>query len=306
MQPRKEPLPSSDEPARGRTSPRIAAGSGARISQPPRIARAGAVVDVVHRRAGKGRRVPVALCAVAHDQGLLEAPGSHPVSRTASRQARAHHAPRGRRCAGSNRIHKPGSALTSETTSPARTPRLASRIPTANRPVVEMQFRNRANTSAGPARDTGPAHRAAATARNMHRGKRCVVYMHLPLRSSKFLSANRHGNSTHCAVCGAALHPKRASRRQRFCSDRCRDEHRRTRNFAKKGRTRYPNSGGTTIKRKSREKSSAWRSETVGRLPAISWSEIIEIEVIEAHDWEPVISSDGVKSWRHVVDFPRL
>ena len=119
-----------------------------------------------------------------------------------------------------------------------------------------------------------------------------------PFACEQVRQRKRHGNSTHCVVCGAPLHPKRASRRQRFCSDRCRDEHRRMRNFEKKGTTRYPHSGGPQPSEKEEEKSNACRSETVGRPPPIKRSEIIEIEVIEAHDWEPVISSDGVKSWQ--------
>jgi hypothetical protein len=44
-------------------------------------------------------------------------------------------------------------------------------------------------------------------------------------------SRKRNGNCATCANCSEPLHPKRGSRRQRFCSYRCRDEARRNRNF---------------------------------------------------------------------------
>jgi hypothetical protein len=48
----------------------------------------------------------------------------------------------------------------------------------------------------------------------------------------------RAGNASRCLVCGSAIKPRRASRRQRYCSFRCRDEARRARNFAASGATR--------------------------------------------------------------------
>jgi hypothetical protein len=41
----------------------------------------------------------------------------------------------------------------------------------------------------------------------------------------------RAGNAAKCLVCGSRLKPKRARRRQKYCSSRCRDEARRDRNF---------------------------------------------------------------------------
>jgi hypothetical protein len=46
------------------------------------------------------------------------------------------------------------------------------------------------------------------------------------------LARRRHGNASSCARCGTPLRPKHASRRQRYCSYRCRDTARRERNFA--------------------------------------------------------------------------
>jgi hypothetical protein len=48
----------------------------------------------------------------------------------------------------------------------------------------------------------------------------------------------RAGNASACATCGERLRPKRGSRRQRYCSYRCRDEARRARNFANLATTR--------------------------------------------------------------------
>jgi hypothetical protein len=49
--------------------------------------------------------------------------------------------------------------------------------------------------------------------------------------------ARRNGNASTCEACGAPLRPKRGSRRQKYCSYRCRDEARRGRNFANSGQT---------------------------------------------------------------------
>jgi hypothetical protein len=48
----------------------------------------------------------------------------------------------------------------------------------------------------------------------------------------------RAGNASACATCGKPLRPKRGSRRQCYCSYRCRDEARRARNFADLAATR--------------------------------------------------------------------
>jgi hypothetical protein len=50
--------------------------------------------------------------------------------------------------------------------------------------------------------------------------------------------SRRAGNATRCLVCGSATSPRRASRRQKYCSYHCRDEARRARNFAASGATR--------------------------------------------------------------------
>ena len=65
-----------------------------------------------------------------------------------------------------------------------------------------------------------------------------------PENSLRVLTAQalplRAGNATRCLVCGSTVNPRRASRRQKYCSYRCRDEARRARNFAASGATRTP------------------------------------------------------------------
>src|SRR5262249_17982319 len=63
-----------------------------------------------------------------------------------------------------------------------------------------------------------------------------------PENSLRILTAQalplRAGNATLCLVCGSTINPRRASRRQKYCSYCCRDEARRARNFAASGATR--------------------------------------------------------------------
>ena len=63
------------------------------------------------------------------------------------------------------------------------------------------------------------------------------------IASAQALRPHRHGNAPTCDTCGAVIVAKRGSRRQRFCSPKCRDTARRERNFHKIGRARYPRSG---------------------------------------------------------------
>ena len=110
--------------------------------------------------------------------------------------------------------------------------------------------------------------------------------------------AKKARQATRCAVCGALFRPKRASRCHAIL----------LRPAAAK------NIGEGEISRKSEGPaillaachelpkipavSSGISKEEIGsRGHAIPWPEIIETEVIEAHDWEPVTSSDGVKNW---------
>ncbi len=56
-------------------------------------------------------------------------------------------------------------------------------------------------------------------------------------RPANQFAPRRNGNAHACASCGTKLKPKRGSRRQRFCSPRCRSHARRDRNFSTTGHT---------------------------------------------------------------------
>jgi hypothetical protein len=79
----------------------------------------------------------------------------------------------------------------------------------------------------------------------------------------------RNGNARTCAACGAALKPKRGSRRQRYCGFECRDRARRDRNFSAFGATRKGSGHlGQAIPRSvqnSSEISSSRKGENAGR-----------------------------------------
>ena len=117
------------------------------------------------------------------------------------------------------------------------------------------------------------------------------------IASAQALRPHRHGNAPTCDTCGAVIVAKRGSRRQRFCSTKCRDAARRSRNFQKMGKTRYPHSGVPRSAKNSLGTSNTFETDFADRGPRISRHRIIEIEVIAAHDWEPVTSADGVVSW---------
>jgi uncharacterized protein (UPF0248 family) len=104
----------------------------------------------------------------------------------------------------------------------------------------------------------------------------------------------RHGNSAWCAVCRVAINPKRASRRQKYCSPRCRDEARRRRNFAEFAKVRYPSGGVPRPVKNSVVNSASSKGEFAGRGAAIPWHRIIEVEVVHPHVWARVVSANGV------------
>jgi hypothetical protein len=97
---------------------------------------------------------------------------------------------------------------------------------------------------------------------NRHRARGQYVGRHTQALS------RRNGNDSTCAVCGEAITPKRGSRRQRYCSDRCRDDARRARNFEISGRTRYPTTRNPRSVKNSYAKSTACEAAFVGRAPA--------------------------------------
>ena len=106
--------------------------------------------------------------------------------------------------------------------------------------------------------------------------------------------AGRAGNALVCTNCGAAIIPKRASRRQRYCSYKCRDEARRARNFAISATTRR---GGPLIPRPVQNNSVRSRScegdfhDRASGMPRA----VIELEILGGRKWHEVLSPDGVR-----------
>ena len=107
--------------------------------------------------------------------------------------------------------------------------------------------------------------------------------------------ALRNGNSATCLNCAGPITPKRGSRRQRFCCDRCRDEARRSRNNAICGRARYPSGPVPRSVENSRDNSSTCNGGFGGR--ASARRRAIQVEIIDAHAWTRVTSHDGVAGW---------
>ena len=106
-----------------------------------------------------------------------------------------------------------------------------------------------------------------------------------------------HGNAPSCSTCGAAIVAKRGSRRQRYCSPKCRDAARRERNFQKIGLARYPRSGVPRSTKKSRSASEASTAGLADQRNRVSRRRLIEIEVIAPHEWKSATSTDSVVSW---------
>ena len=118
----------------------------------------------------------------------------------------------------------------------------------------------------------------------------------VPHRASAIRNQGGHaGNAIYCQHCGAKLHPKRASRRQLYCSYRCRDEARRARNFAVSATTRR---GRPAIPRSVENQplvSTSCKDGFAARTPSIIGPQIvIETEIIANRTWQSVISPDGV------------
>ena len=113
--------------------------------------------------------------------------------------------------------------------------------------------------------------------------------------SAKENQVLRAGNAVCCQKCGKPLHPIRGSRRQRYCSYKCRDEARRSRNFAASASTRR---GSQAIPRSVENRllvSDGYKADFVVRPPCIVGPAIvIEREIIAGRSWESVTSPDGV------------
>lgn len=133
----------------------------------------------------------------------------------------------------------------------------------------------------------------------------CAVYAPA-VASAQVSRPHCHGNAPTCGTCGAVVVAKRGSRRQRFCSARCRDAARRSRNFQKIGKARYLHSGKPRSDKNSLGNSNASKTDIADRSPRISRHRIIEIEVIAAHYWQPFVSTDGVTGWATFLKPPVL
>lgn len=98
-----------------------------------------------------------------------------------------------------------------------------------------------------------------------------------------------------CAGCGSKFTAKRTGRKREYCSNRCRDEHRRQLNFSFYGKTGHREAKPQNAKNpqtvsKNCEAVFAGRASPDQALR----HRIIEIEIINAHSWTPGISADGV------------
>ena len=174
----------------------------------------------------------------------------------------------------------------------------------AQSPAVGEVRHNRHKLRPDEDHRAGPPRSVTCAAK--HRGKSmCAVYAPT-VPTVQAASRQRHGNSANCGTCGAPLAANRASRRQRFCSASCRDAARRSRNFQKIGKARYPHSGMPRSDKNSLGNTNASRTDIADRGPRISWHRIIEIEIIAAHDWQPLVSTDGVTGWATFLKPPVL
>jgi hypothetical protein len=121
-----------------------------------------------------------------------------------------------------------------------------------------------------------------------HRGSRKSIGKRAGSSFKRIAAAQqgRAGNSVVCVVCGAPLHPKRGSRRQLYCSYRCRDEARRARNFellavTRRGRPLIPRSvenngiGSMACKAEFRDRAFRIRGPRV----------VIEAEIFAERNW---------------------
>ena len=104
----------------------------------------------------------------------------------------------------------------------------------------------------------------------------------------------RHGNA--CQNCGKPVAAKHTGRKPRYCSDRCRDAHRRQLNFDFCGATRYPCQAKPRNAENSHANSNGCRGALAGRgsVGKALWRSIVELEVYAGRDWSEAVSSDGV------------
>ena len=113
-----------------------------------------------------------------------------------------------------------------------------------------------------------------------------MLYVSRPIRAP-----SRAGNAFACENCGKALHPKRGSRRQRFCCEACRKKAVR----AIKWVSRYDGLGPSGSVQNNPNNSMACNGHFRDRPPDISAPRhVITREVVHGLDWCEVVSPDGV------------
>jgi hypothetical protein len=95
-----------------------------------------------------------------------------------------------------------------------------------------------------------------------------------------------------CPICGEPFTRNTSGRRKRFCSDRCRDEARRARNFSVLGRCR----GEPRNRAKSPCGTCTFFIENRGRAShgIVGPRYVIEVEIERAHSWTVELSGYAV------------
>jgi hypothetical protein len=110
-------------------------------------------------------------------------------------------------------------------------------------------------------------------------------------KSSSRSRQGRVGNGTHCLECGSLLRPKRGSRRQRYCSDACRQTEFRARKWA----SRYKIPGPLRSVENNGHKSINCESGFSDRASRICGpAHVIQSEVFGNRRWRWITSPDGV------------
>jgi hypothetical protein len=168
----------------------------------------------------------------------------------------------------------------------------------ATRIAVQTSQRDHVE-SVPPSPENGNGRSRGAAVRVFHLGKRRKNNQRAPSRRKqsrhqRFARAGRAGNALVCTNCGAAINPKRASRRQKYCSYNCRDEARRARNFAISATTRR---GSPLIPRPVQNnsvRSSTCEGSFHDRARGIPRA-VIEVEILGGRKWREVVSADGVR-----------
>jgi hypothetical protein len=110
-------------------------------------------------------------------------------------------------------------------------------------------------------------------------------------RTSSRPPQGRAGNGTHCVACGCPLHPKRGSRRQRYCSDACRQAAFRTKKWASRYETPDPL---RSVENNSHKSIGCERGFGDRASHICGPAHVIESEVFGNRRWRRVTSPDGV------------